>query len=286
MRMILSRPTQVTSGEPSLFQIRELPDGRLLALGSGVWTMNSDASHRTKFGHVDDPRFIETCGRSVLVVGNKYGNAQLTRFGLDGSSAEAITGGDVLSPVCSPDEKFVYYLNFRSHRKDSASIYRGRIYNGNCGCVGRYAPRKLSNFAGWQTARLPLSAVLASFGCTRCGAPSKGGQPIIQFQVPSFLGHIRWSPKGDALQYLQTQEGATNLWEQRLDGGGPRQLTHFSVAQIFDFDWSHDQKRLLMTRGELTRDVVLIENFQSRIKKDATPACACWESADCGAPGG
>src|SRR5262249_18067323 len=50
----LSHATQVTSGEPSLLQIRELPDGRLLALGGGVWTMSSDASHRTRFGQIED----------------------------------------------------------------------------------------------------------------------------------------------------------------------------------------------------------------------------------------
>ena len=87
--------------------------------------------------------------------------------------------------------------------------------------------------------------------------------PIKQFRMPGFLGHVRWAPKGDALQYLQTKDGATNLWEQRLEGGRPRQLTHFSVGQIFDFDWSHDQKRLLFTRGQVTRDVVLIENFRT-----------------------
>jgi hypothetical protein len=62
----LSRATQLTSGEPSLFQVRELPDRRLLALGSGAWAMNDDASHRTRFGQVEDPRAIETCGSSVL----------------------------------------------------------------------------------------------------------------------------------------------------------------------------------------------------------------------------
>ena len=91
----LSRATQVTSGEPSLFQVRELPDRRLLALGSGVWTMNGDASHRTRFGQVGDPRAIETCGGSVLILGSRDGNAQLTWLGLDGSIARAIRSGDV-----------------------------------------------------------------------------------------------------------------------------------------------------------------------------------------------
>jgi hypothetical protein len=60
---------------------------------------------------------FETCKLSLLIVRKKDGNAQLTRFGLDGSDAAAITGGEMLSPVCSPDEKFVYYLNFARQPK-------------------------------------------------------------------------------------------------------------------------------------------------------------------------
>ena len=57
--------------------------------------------------------------------------------------------------------------------------------------------------------------------------PTKGGPPIKEFRMPGFLGHVRWAPKGDALQYLQTQDGATNLWEQPLEGGEPRQTDSF-----------------------------------------------------------
>jgi Tol biopolymer transport system component len=258
----LSRATHVTSGEPSLFQIRELPAHRLLALGSGVWVMDGDASHRSRFGQVDDVRSIETCGSSVLIVGNKDGNAQLTRFALDGSGAAAITSGDVLYPVCSPDEKFVFYLNF-AHTERIQRISTADGSTANIAKVlgdtlfGNLAISPDGNLLAYpyQQYSPPLVALVV--------LSSKGGPPMKQFQMPGFLGHIRWSPKGDALQYLQTQNGATNLWEQRLEGGRPKQLTHLNVGQIFDFDWSHDQKRLLLTRGQVTRDVVLIENFQN-----------------------
>jgi DNA-binding winged helix-turn-helix (wHTH) protein/Tol biopolymer transport system component len=258
----LSRVAQVTSGEPSLFQIRALPDRRLIALGSDVWVMDGDASHRTRFGQVDDPRSIEACRLSVLILRNKDSITQVARFGLDGSGAAVITAGDVLSPVCSPDEKFVYYLNFKNTEK----IQRISTQDGSIADVANvlgdtaFGNLTISPAGNWlaypyQQYSPPLVALAV--------LSSKGGPPIKQFQVPGFLGRIRWSPKGDALQYLKTQEGATNLWEQRLEGGRPKQLTHFSVGQIFDFDWSHDQKRLLMTRGQVTRDVVFIENFQS-----------------------
>jgi DNA-binding winged helix-turn-helix (wHTH) protein/Tol biopolymer transport system component len=257
----LSHATQVTSGEPSLFQVRELPDRRLLALGSGVWAMNDDASHRTRLGQVQDPRAIETCGSSVLLVGNKDGNAQLIRLGLDGSGATAIAGGDVLSPVCSPDEKFVYYLNF-AHGEKIRRISVGDGTNSDIADIqGETVFGNLSISPDGNLLAYPYQQYVPPLVALAV-VPSTGGAPIKQFQVPGFLGHVRWSPKGNALQYLQTREGATNLWEQRLEGGEPKQLTHFSVGQIFDFDWSHDGKRLLLTRGQMTRDVVLIENLE------------------------
>jgi hypothetical protein len=40
------------------------------------------------------------------------------------------------------------------------------------------------------------------------------------------------------------------------------QLTTFSSGKIFDFHWSLDGMRLLLTRGEGTSDGVLISNLR------------------------
>jgi hypothetical protein len=198
----------------------------------------------------------------VLILRNKDGITQVTRFGLDGSGGAAITAGDVLSPVCSPDERFVYYLNFNSIERiqrmstEDGSIADIATVRGDT-AFGNLTISPAGNWLAYpyQQYSPPLVALAV--------ISAKGGPPIKQFQVPGSLGRIRWSPKGDALQYLKTQGGATNLWEQRLEGGTPMQLTHFRVGQMFDFDWSYDHKTLFMTRGQVTRDVVLIEDFQS-----------------------
>ena len=57
-----------------------------------------------------------------------------------------------------------------------------------------------------------------------------------------------------------TREGATNVWEQRLAGGEPRQITKFSSGRIFDFSWTRDGKQLLLAKGETASDVVVITN--------------------------
>jgi Tol biopolymer transport system component len=73
---------------------------------------------------------------------------------------------------------------------------------------------------------------------------------------------VRWSPDQKSLQYLLTRRGATNVWEQPLAGGAPRQVTNFTSDQIFDYAWSRDGKQLLLAKGEETSDVVLLSNFR------------------------
>jgi hypothetical protein len=93
--------------------------------------------------------------------------------------------------------------------------------------------------------------------------PAAGGAPLKTFQVPGFIGRVRWARDGRALHYLMTHNNATNVWEQPLHGGPPKQITRFAAGQIFDFSWGQNGKRLFMTRGETTRDVVLIDNSQN-----------------------
>jgi hypothetical protein len=54
----------------------------------------------------------------------------------------------------------------------------------------------------------------------------------------------------------------TNIWEQPLVAGGPKRLTNFTSGRIFDFNWSQDGKQLLLSRGEITSDVVLLSNLR------------------------
>ena len=58
------------------------------------------------------------------------------------------------------------------------------------------------------------------------------------------------------------KNGTTNLWEQPITGGPPHQLTTFTSGRIFDFNWTADGKQLLLARGEVASDVVLLSNLR------------------------
>lgn len=92
--------------------------------------------------------------------------------------------------------------------------------------------------------------------------PAAGGSPLHVFSQPSGAQGLRWSPDQKGVQYLLMKNGATNVWEQSLAGGAPRQITNFTSGSIFDFSWTRDGKQLLLAKGEWTSDVVLISNFR------------------------
>ena len=78
-----------------------------------------------------------------------------------------------------------------------------------------------------------------------------------------YRSEIRWTPDGQALTYSAIQRGVSNIWIQPLAGGPARQLTRFATDDIWDFDWTPDN-RLILARGPVNQDIVLISNRQSR----------------------
>jgi Tol biopolymer transport system component len=81
-------------------------------------------------------------------------------------------------------------------------------------------------------------------------------------EVPLGTHGLAWSPSGKALQVGLVRNGAANLWEQPLAGGPPHQITNFASERINSFGWSRDGKQLLLIRGNITSDVILISNFK------------------------
>jgi Tol biopolymer transport system component len=91
---------------------------------------------------------------------------------------------------------------------------------------------------------------------------AEGGIPVHMFPVPSGSRGLPWSPDGRGLQFLLTRSGATNVWEQPVVGGAPRQVTSFTSGLIFGFCWLRDGKQMFLAKGENSSDVILISNFR------------------------
>jgi Tol biopolymer transport system component len=75
------------------------------------------------------------------------------------------------------------------------------------------------------------------------------------------LNGWKWAPDGRGVAYINEQDHR-NLWEQPLDGTPSYPLTRFGDAQILDFAWSPDGKRLALSRGKWYDDIILIKGLR------------------------
>jgi len=90
------------------------------------------------------------------------------------------------------------------------------------------------------------------------GTPLRVRMPVSEAEVRG----LRWAPDGKSLLYSKSDNGVANIWSAPISGNKPpRRITTFESDSIFAFDVSPDN-RLIISRGETVRDVVLIKNVK------------------------
>jgi eukaryotic-like serine/threonine-protein kinase len=256
--------TQINSGDAPDTEVAPGPGGKLLvrSRGSDLVVMNADGSHRTKLmPQARNYRSMSSCGDHYVVFDSYNGTkTELWRTEADGSNPTSLVEGNLGGPDCSPDGKWLLY---EAITPSSTKLYRLPVEGGR--------PTEIASAPGGGGGVISSDGKLVAYSFQEGSPipqpkvaviPVDGGSPLHVFVPPSGYGELRWSPDGKGLQYLLTRNGATNVWEQPLAGGEPRQVTNFTSGLIFGFSWSRDGQQLLLAKGNRTSDVVLISNFR------------------------
>jgi hypothetical protein len=84
------------------------------------------------------------------------------------------------------------------------------------------------------------------------------GVPALYHPIDNRTVPVRFTDGGRALLYGAIRNGVSNVWQKRLSGGQPEQITDFANDRIFAFAQSHDG-RLAVARGSVQSDVVLMQ---------------------------
>ena len=267
----LSGARQITFGEPGTFAAAASPQGKILAArGEGengeLMIMNADGSQAAPVPDADNVNYLAACGRYFLFSSVQPGKAGLTRVDTDGSNSTILVAKGMLgSPVCSPDFQSVFYVDWSTPNK----VWRVPVEGG--------ASTEIATGLGDSIdSRLVISpdGKFLAYGFEEHSPepvnklaviPVDGSSPARILEVSGWTFEnacLRWSPDGKGLESLVTRDGVTNIWELPLTGGKPKQLTKFTSGLMSDFDWLPDGKQLLLARGEMKSDVVLISNFR------------------------
>ena len=272
-----TKAKQVTRNDHAVGGFSWTLGGRIVfASGDGnLSVLNSDGSVRTLLTANDYPvGDPSVCGDGRYVVYSTYREqkAGIWRMDTDGSNPTRIADETVAtSPQCSPDGKWVIYVQVAS-----MTLMRVTI-------TGEKPPETITQSpAAYELDALAISpegkriAYVAApeTPVVNPSSPSgsqpnqlkviavDGGTPMQQFDWPASAWRPRWAPRGDAIDYILTRNGVSNIWQQRLTGGPPKQVTHFDSGEIFDFEWSRDGRQLALTRGSESSDVILMSNFR------------------------
>jgi DNA-binding winged helix-turn-helix (wHTH) protein/Tol biopolymer transport system component len=257
---------EITNGDPPIMIIKEMPNSKILASDSdgALWTMNQDGSQRTIFGNLRNVSWFTMCGHFVVATTNEPNSTALVRLNEDGTQMVTLATGNLWSPTCSLEGRFVFYANWEEPQKiwrisiDGGSPVEVARILGDC-IMGNVTVSPDGKFIAY-----PYTAYTGTPpGRHLVVIPATGGLPLKQFdmQGDSWSVGPYWTSDGTALRYLQLRDGVSNVWEQPLLGGEPRQLTRFTSGRIFNFAWSEDEKRLFLTRGSASSDVVLLTGF-------------------------
>ena len=86
------------------------------------------------------------------------------------------------------------------------------------------------------------------------GPPSRFGETVSIFNVPSPRPQLRWSPDGSMLSVIGFEEGRPEVIGIPLSGGAPQALTK-APEGVFTYEWSPDGRSLaFLTRDPMPRD--------------------------------
>jgi DNA-binding winged helix-turn-helix (wHTH) protein/Tol biopolymer transport system component len=192
--------------------------------------------------------------------------AKVWRRNIDGSNPKQLTfGNDDRFPACSFDGKWVFYSSFSPNQQEryDEKLWKVPLAGGDSTLVVDqsasqpiFSPDgKLIAFPYQAAPDQPWKIRVISYETTEVVKDLPASR--------SALSLMQWAPDGRGFTYVETVYGVSNIWLLPLDGGSPKQITHFDTFQIFRYAWSVDGKRLALVRGVQNGDVVLIRNFVS-----------------------
>ena len=94
-----------------------------------------------------------------------------------------------------------------------------------------------------------------------------GGDPVASVEVETRPEEalVAWHPSGEALVLDRWIGGRNNLWALALDGSGWSRVTDYDdgiQGVLVGADWTPDGEWLVVSKGQLLNDAVLIEGFR------------------------
>jgi DNA-binding winged helix-turn-helix (wHTH) protein/Tol biopolymer transport system component len=266
-RSILSQVSQFDEGSG----LSWTSEGLLLTDTVHLWKLGSDGKNKIQLLAHSGAEILDAspCGANFLVLSwaRHGGHASIWRTNADGSSPLRLTDADNWwhrLPVCSPDQKWVYYVDW------SQNISRVLLDGSGKPEVILRLPSNYNLDIDATTGGLSVSPDGTALAAAVFDAsqrrlkiavfkPGTSSLPRMLDAV-SFSGQgLQFTADGKTIAYITREKGVDNVWAQPLDGSAGYPITDFKSERIWSFSMSSDTKSLAVLRGHYDSDVVLLQ---------------------------
>ena len=264
---------QLTKGGnlAGLAGVRWTPDGKIIYAAQDsekqdLWLMNADGSGNRRL--TDDEALnlsplVAPDGRHMFFISERAGKMNLWRTDLDGKNAKQLTDLETNRVLdLSPDGQWAIVS-----LRDASSYFKPYKVPVEGGGPVQLTDQKATGLVVSPDGKLIAGIEFAPPKSKVKILPFEGGAPlkILEAQIVNTpFTPFRWMPDNRALLYVDAPSGnigGPNLWRLPLDGSAPQPATNFkatSAELILNFDLSRDGKQLVLARGGVSADVVLI----------------------------
>jgi eukaryotic-like serine/threonine-protein kinase len=250
------------------------PDGRIVYTvntqgTNDIWIMNADGTNQRPLAtdpSEDQLPNVTPDGRYVVFTSERGGFPSIWRMDLDGANLKQLTfGQEDYAQNVSPDGRWVLFHSWRS----------GRMTPWKVSIDGGEPSQVIDRFSSGPQFSPDGKSIAAYFQDEQAGSPwrimiapldgsgsIKVIDPVAAPDRVSISVGVTWAPDGRSIWYVNTRDGAANLYSQSIDGGAPKQLTKFTDNGVGTFKFSRDGKTVAFMRGTIRSDVVLISDFR------------------------
>ena len=212
-------------------------------------------------------------GRTIVagMLSRETGNRiNIWRVGVDGSNLKRLTDGETeVFPLCWPGGKVFYYDDAKTNNCMRLSLEGG--VPETVPCVAPPGSSVTGIQAVSRDGRLLAASGNALDSATNIynrkfaikDVSSATATPVCLDADPRVSSQVfcQFTPDGKALVYaIRAENNVDNLWLQPLDGKPGRPMTFFKSDQIHKFSWSPDGTELLVGRGHIESDIVLLRD--------------------------
>ena len=197
------------------------------------------------------------CGKYIVFrsFGRSSGaSINLWRTDMAGSHLAQLTfGRNQRNPQCSPDAKWVYYVEVL----ENEALKRVPLEGGSPETIihdpsdGYELSPDGTTVAVLDVRELDHKLALNLFSI----ADKKTTDHHIDQRASD---PISFAPDGKAVVYTVREKGVDNLWLQPLSGSAHQQLTHFTTERIMRFRFTADGSQIAIERGHQESDAVLL----------------------------